>query len=130
MVNEEKVRIMSKLAWYEKEECKEELKDSRYYKNDYIRLHLLKSILSMTLGVILIAGMLIVYNMEYLVMHAVTLDYRNLAYTAAGIYFILLLVYGVGSFFFYSARYKRNIKKLREYYTQLKELQKLYEEEI
>lgn len=126
MVDEQKVRIMAKIAWYEQEECKKELKDSKYYKNDYIRLHVLKAVLSMTIGYILILGMIMVYNMDYLVMNAVKLDYRGIGYTVLGLYLLFLLVYAVGAAIGYSVRYDKNIKKLRRYYAELKRLRKYY----
>lgn len=126
MVDEQKVRIMAKIAWYEQEECKKELKDSKYYKNDYIRLHVLKTVLSMTIGYILILGMVIIYNLDYLVMNAVKLDYRSIGYTVLGLYLLLLLVYAVGAAVGYSVRYDKNIKKLRKYYAELKRLRKYY----
>lgn len=126
MVDEQKVRIMAKIAWYEQEECKKELKDSKYYKNDYIRLHVLKTVLSMTIGYILILGMIIVYNMDYLVMNAVKLDYRSIGYTVLGLYLLFLLLYAVGAAIGYSIHYDKNIKKLRKYYAELKRLRKYY----
>lgn len=126
MVDEQKVRIMAKIAWYEQEECKKELKDSKYYKNDYIRLHVLKTVLSMTIGYILILGMVIIYNLDYLVMNAVKLDYRSIGYMVLGLYLLLLLVYAVGAAVGYSVRYDKNIKKLRKYYAELKRLRKYY----
>lgn len=128
MVSEKKVRTMAKIAWYEQEECREELKDSKYYKNDYVRLHVLQTIISMTIGYILILVMVAVYNIEYLVMNAVRLDYHSIGYTVLGIYFLLLLAYGVGASIFYSVRYEKNLQKLRKYYIELKRMEKYYDE--
>ena len=126
MVDEKKVRIMAKIAWYEQEECKDELKNSKYYKNDYIRFHVLKTILSVTVGYVLILGMIAVYKIEYLVMNAVKLDYQKIGYTVLGLYLLLLLGYAVGAAIGYSIRYDKNIQKLRKYYAELKRLRKYY----
>ena len=42
MLNEEKIKIMNKLAMYEQGEGKKYLPVSRYYRSDYIGLSLLR----------------------------------------------------------------------------------------
>ena len=44
MLNENKVKMMTKMAIYEKNEGKRMLKMSRYYKGDFVTLGVLKSI--------------------------------------------------------------------------------------
>ena len=44
MLNENKVKMMTKMAIYEKNEGKRMLKMSRYYKGDFVTLGILKSI--------------------------------------------------------------------------------------
>ena len=43
MINEEKVKIMNRLAMYEKRGGKKYLPVSRYYRSDYIGLALIKN---------------------------------------------------------------------------------------
>ena len=46
MINEEKVKIMDRLAVYEKQEGRKYLPVSKYYRSDYIGLALIKEFLS------------------------------------------------------------------------------------
>ena len=50
MINEEKVKIMNRLAMYEKRGGKKYLPVSRYYRSDYIGLALIKNFFLVTIG--------------------------------------------------------------------------------
>ena len=54
MLNEEKIKIMNKLAMYEQGEGKKYLPVSRYYRSDYIGLALIKNFFLVTIGYCLI----------------------------------------------------------------------------
>ena len=43
MVNEEKVRLMTRLAMYEQSTGKEDLEKGRYFKSDYVKYNCLKN---------------------------------------------------------------------------------------
>ena len=49
MINEEKVKIMDRLALYEKQEGRKYLPVSKYYRSDYIGLALIKNFFLVTL---------------------------------------------------------------------------------
>ena len=53
MVNEEKVKIMNRLAMYEHGEGRKYLPVSRYYRSDYIGLALIRNFFLVTIGYIL-----------------------------------------------------------------------------
>ena len=50
MLNEEKIKIMNKLAMYEQGEGKKYLQVSKYYRSDYIGLALIKNLFLVTIG--------------------------------------------------------------------------------
>ncbi|MBH1940377.1 hypothetical protein I5677_05635 [Mobilitalea sibirica] len=129
MLNNKKIRLMTKLAVYENKEGKEDIRLSKYYKTDYVRYQILKSIISATIGYALILFMIFLYEMEYLIRHAVDLDYKTLGTYILGIYIIFVAVYGLGSAIGYSMKYDASRKKLAKYYKLLKRLNKLYNEE-
>ena len=54
MLNEERVKHMVKLAFYETKHGNEELKTSSYYKKDYISFHVLWSVLLSVIAYILL----------------------------------------------------------------------------
>ena len=55
MVSEQKVRMMIRLAEYESHEGKQDFARTKYYKMDYIRLQILKTLVCVTCAVVLIA---------------------------------------------------------------------------
>ena len=50
MLDEQKIKLMTKLAFYEKTQGKEDFKISEYYRKDYTSLHVICSILWVTVG--------------------------------------------------------------------------------
>lgn len=130
MLNNKKVRLMTKLAVYETKVCKEDIHLSKYYKTDYVRYQVLKSVISATVGYLLILFLVFVYRMEYLIRNAVTLDYKSLGMFILGIYIIVVTIYGFGSIVVYSRKYDTSRKKLARYFKLLKRLEKLYKEDV
>ena len=66
MINEEKIKIMTKLAMYEQGKGRKHLPVSRYYRSDYIGLALIKNFFLVTIGYCLIVAAVAVYFGEYL----------------------------------------------------------------
>ena len=92
MINEEKVKIMTKLAMYEQGKGRKYLPVSKYYRSDYIGLALIKNFFLVTIGYCLSVAAVAIYFGEYLL--------ENI--------------------------HKMNV---REYYSQLTELNKIYARE-
>lgn len=90
MLNNEKIKLMTKLAVYEQKEGREDIKLSRYYKTDFIRFQILKSIVCVTISYVIVLGVLAFYNMEYLITNAVSMNYGALITYIVAIYVLLL----------------------------------------
>lgn len=129
MLNSKKIRLMTKLAVYENKDGKEDIHLSKYYKTDYVRYQTLKSIISATVGYILILLLVGLYQMEFIIKNAVTLDYKTIGAYILGIYIMVITVYGLGSILIFSLRYDKSRKKLSKYYKLLRRLNKVYSDE-
>jgi len=129
MLNNNKIRLMTKLALYETKEGKEDIRLSKYYKTDYVRYQVIKSIIGATIAYVLILALIFLYQSEYLIAKAVSLDYKTIGTNILGIYIILVAVYGLGSGVGYSIKYDNSRKKLARYYKLLKRLNKIYKDE-
>ena len=129
MLNNKKIRLMTKLAIFEEKDGKEDIKLSKYFKTDYVRYQVLKSIISATIGYALILIMIFLYQAEYIISKAVVLDYRSIGTYILGIYIIIITVYGLGSVVGYSIKYDASRKKLGWYFKLLKRLNRIYKEE-
>lgn len=129
MLNNNKIRLMTKLAVYESKEGKEDISLSKYYKTDYVRYQTLKSIISATVGYALILALIFMYKSEEIIKNAVTLDYKTLGTYILCFYIIIITIYGLASIVGYSIKYDKSRKKLSRYFKLLKRLNKVYNDE-
>ncbi|MGF7143744.1 hypothetical protein HNQ56_002171 [Anaerotaenia torta] len=129
MLNTNKIRLMTKLALYETEEGKEDIRLSKYYKTDYVRYQVIKSVLCATFGFALILLLIFIYKAEYIAGNAVTLDYKTIGVYILCIYIVVAAIYGLGAWVGYAIKYDTSRKKLSRYYKLLNRLNKIYREE-
>jgi hypothetical protein len=129
MLNNKKIKLMTKLAIYEDKEGREDIKLSKYYKTDYVRYQVLKSVIAATIGYALILLMIFLYKSEYIIEKAVVLNYKSIGTNVLGVYIMIVTIYGLGSLVGYSMKYDASRKKLARYYKLLKQLGKVYKEE-
>lgn len=126
MINEEKVKIMNKLAMYEKGEGRKYLPVSKYYRSDYIGLAMIKNFFMVTIGYVLILAAVAAYFGEYLLNNIHKMNIVNMGiYILAG-YAIVLVVYSLLTYIQYSVKYHRAKKSVKKYYELLTELSKIY----
>ena len=124
MINEEKVKIMDRLAVYEKQEGRKYLPVSKYYRSDYIGLALIKNFFLVTIGYGLILAVIAADNLEYLLDNVHKMDLISL-----GGYIGILVLYSVLTYIQYTVKYHKAKKSVKQYYTQLTKLEKIYTRE-
>lgn len=129
MLNDKKVRIMTKLALYEQRDGREDIKMGRYYKTDYVRLQVLKTVVSVTIGYILVLLMLGMYKAEYIISNLVDFNFVRIGQYILGFYIMVMAVFVTGSIIGYSLKYDNSRKDLSKYYKSLKKLSSFYQEE-
>ena len=64
MLDEKKVKLMTRLAFYEQTQGKEDFKVSAYYRKDYASLHTICSIIWVTVGYICAVGLIFLAGMD------------------------------------------------------------------
>ena len=126
MLDIKKVRLMTELAHYETEEGKEDLKISRYYRSDYIGIGLLKNLLLITLGYILLWGLLIAYNLDFLLDNLHKLNFSFVIVEVVAGYIVVVVIYSAITYAMRFSRYLKAKKSVQEYYDKLDELVQLY----
>lgn len=129
MVDLEKVRVMTKLAAFEQAEEEDAIKTVRYYQGDYVRCELLKTLVCVTIGYLCLCMLGVLYQLEYLIGNATTINYPQLFGQLIGGYCILLIVYGIGVSLGFIHRYHLARKKIKEYDRNLHLLRQLYRRE-
>lgn len=129
MLNEKKIKIMTKLSIYEKHDGKEDIETSQYYKTDYVRLYVLKTVIGITIAYLLSLLLIGFYKSEYIISKAVDLDYAAIGTYIIGIYVMIITVYVLSAIIGYNIKFDASRKKLIRYNRSLRALQQIYEEE-
>lgn len=127
MLNEKKIHVMTKLSMMEQDGEKFQIKD--YYMGDYVRYHLIKTIIRVTIGYLFVLLIAAVYNIEILINSAVSIDYNRIGIYALLIYVLLLVVYVIGSFVHYIHKYKRAQRYVSRYEKGLGILRRFYQDD-
>ena len=129
MVNNRKVRLMTKLAIYENGEGKEDIRLNKYYRRDYLRSRMLNSFVATTIGFVFLVGLVALYEMEYFVTNAVYLDYMLLIKRCIAVYIVLLAIDVMTSLVYGMIHYNRSRNKLAKYFRMLRHMRDFYKEE-
>lgn len=120
---------MTKIAIYEKESAEEDLKISSYYKKDYSSLNTWITLIWVTVGYTLVAGLFFACNADAILEGITLLKLLILAVIAIGIYLVLLIIYGVGAGNFYKKKHGQAKQRVKKYYRDLSRLEKMYKKE-
>ena len=75
MINEEKVILMTRLASYEKREGKNNMAIGKYFRGDFVSLHLLKAVIAATICYFVGFGLYLLYFIEELVAKIYEIDF-------------------------------------------------------
>lgn len=129
MLNQRKIRLMSRLAIYEGKEGKEDIKLSKFFKTDFVRYKTIKSIVAVTFGYLTVLVMIMLYYGDFLVKEAVRLDYVLLGRIILAGYAGVVVLYVIVSLIGYNLYYTNSRKKLSKYFKLLRRLRNIYKEE-
>ena len=105
---------MTALARYEQEDGKKEIKISRYYRNDYIGLMLLKNFFITTIGYFLVIGLWALWKLDWLMDGMDSMNLWLLLFLLAAVYVGMLIVYSAVTIYIAVQKHKR-ATLLKEY---------------
>ena len=126
MLNEEKIRLMTGIAMYEKKAKKEVFPVTRYFKSDYIGSHMMRSFLTYTFFCVCVVGVWVLYQIEGILN---TMDFSVLLDAAKyiGIFYVSgLALYWIVTYLVYAKRYEKANKSMKIYQAKLRRLEKKY----
>lgn len=129
MLNEDKIRLMTKLALYEQGEGKKSLKNNKYYKKDYVGVMMINTAITITLAYFMCLAIWIIYKVDYFAEEIVNMDLLTLGKKILVIYIIVFIVYMLISYAVYSMKYLKMQDMNKEYSEDLKELYLVYKKE-
>ena len=129
MLNEEKIRLMTRLALYEQKEGKKDLSLSKYYRTDYLALKMINSTIIMSLGYIILIATIVLIRIEELISNIVNMDLAAIGRNVLIAYVILFAVNMAATYFISSYRFKKSRGNLNHYNGDLKDLYMMYKKE-
>lgn len=129
MLDKRKVEIMTRLAFYEQTEGKEDFKISEYYRRDYTSLHMICSVLWVTLGYICVVGIVVLIKIEELLDNLSGNLLTMLGGMVAVGYVSLVIVYLIITNYIYSEKHRDARQRVKKYNHNLTRLLRMYEKE-
>ena len=129
MLNEERVKHMTKLAFYESKGGSEDLKVSFRYKKDYIGVNVFWSALWMTIAYIALVVLVIVTFMNGLFKGLSSQQLMALILSFLGIYCIILIAYIRYARHVYARTHAHAYHRMKKFKEDLEQLEKMYEKE-
>lgn len=115
MLNEERIRLMTRMAAYEEHEGKKDIAISGYFRGDYISFQLLKSAIYATVGFALAVAMYVLYNGETFLEDFYKMDFMEFFKGILSKYCLVMAIYLVISYFVYSYRYHKAKRHVKQY---------------
>lgn len=126
MIDEERIILMSRLASYEDNEGKKNIKIGKYFRSDYITIQMLKAFFGGTISFLLCFALYIFCDFEVFMQDLYKIDLVRFAQNALMYYLVFIAIYGVVCYFLAMYRYISARKSLKGYYQSLKKLGKMY----
>ena len=128
MLNNEKIILMTKITLYEQKNQKKEISSSKYFKSDYMLMKMFGSFCCVTLGYLLCVLLWIMYSSNQMIAKMTTTgSLIALVSIIVVLYIIVTVVYMIFSYAFFSHRFRRIRKNLKEYNGDLKTLHRIQE---
>ena len=127
MLNEDRIRLMTNMAMYEQGKGRREFRINRLYKRDYVGLNMISTFFWVTIGYAIIVAMWAVVKQKMLIESLSDLgSLKTIGIRIVVIYVIILAVYLISLRIYYSRTHRIASNNVREYYAQLRRLEKSY----
>lgn len=128
MLNEEKVKSMTKAAAYEKGPEKKNIDIGSYFQVDYVGLQMVKSGVAYAVAFVIMAALWAMGQAEELMLLLSNMDYLKEMIKSLAITFVIgLVIYEGLVYIYYSFKYQQAKKSLKGYHSYLKKINKFYE---
>lgn len=127
MLNEDKLKLMTDLAMFEKKNGKQMANVSSYFKGDYISRNLIRGFINYTICSMMILAIWVLFNMDIFLSTIGIEALTSLAWRGGLLYLVGLVLYMALIVLVYGRRYDYQTKMNRIYIAKLKHLDKRYE---
>ena len=129
MLNEKRLKLMTRMAIYENHEGKDDFKMNEYYQKDYASLNTWISIIWATIGYGIIIGAVLFVFLDKIFSVASLSGLLIIAGTIVIGYLMLIVIVGIIAYNFYKKKYLEARKGIKRFNNNLTRLGKMYEKE-
>lgn len=124
LIDEKKIRLMTRLAIYDKYEGKIDQKIHNYYQSDYVYVNNWWTRITVFIGSLILIGWYLFYQVFIKSVSIIEIDYKSFAIKAAIFLILNLLVYTLVSTYVYTRKYHQSQRRMKRYFQVLGELEK------
>lgn len=129
MVNEEKIKLMNKMALYEEKYGQEDFKIASFYRKDYVSYQTIFTVIWVTIGYVILFGIIAAAFMDLFLEKASLFLVVMVILAAVILYLILAVSYGLFASRFYQKKHNRAKGRVKRYNRMLMQLEKFYSKE-
>lgn len=128
MLDETKIRVMTRLAAYEEGAGKKYIPITSYFRGDFISLQLILSFVCGTVAFLVVVGLLAFCNFETFLSEIYDIDLVEFAKHAGRIYLICMGIYLLATYAWSTYKYQKAKKSINSYISVMDKLSKKYYE--
>ncbi len=129
MLDESRIKLMTRMASYEDTEGKKMIPICRYFRSDYVGFNMAKTVVCVTLAFGIVLGVYIFCNIDTLLAGFYKMDLKEIAKKLISVYAVIASVYLLISFLLYTYRYNVAKKSVKSYNNALRRLLAMYNKE-
>ena len=129
MLDQRKIELMTRLAFYEQTEGKKDFKVSEFYRKDYTSLHTICSVLWVTVGYLCVIRIVILMVLEDLLENMSNGVIVMLGGMILLGYVALIIIYAIITSHIYDEKHKEARQRVKKYNHDLTRLLRMYEKE-
>ena len=129
MINEKRVKLMTRMAAYEDGEFRRHKAVIGFFRSDYISLQMVKTVIATTIAYAILFGLYLMYDFEKFMKEIYQMDVFQFIKTVVILYLVMLAVFMLITYVVSLYRYNRSLQSTRLYYGTLKKLSQFYQEE-
>ena len=129
MLDQREIELMTRLAFYEQTDGKNDFKVSEFYRKDYTSLHTICSVLWVTVGYLCVIGIVVLMVLEDILENLS----NSLIVMLGGMvllgYISLVIVYAIITNHIYDEKHRDARQRVKKYNHNLTRLLRMYEKE-
>ena len=129
MLDQRKIELMTRLAFYEQTDGKKDFKVSEFYRKDYTSLHTICSVLWVTVGYLCVIGIIILIVLEDLLENLSNGVIMMLGGMVLLGYISLVIVYAIITNHIYDVKHRDVSQRVKKYNHNVTSLLRMYEME-